>query len=51
MDCVRLRAQTVPVSNPVSFEEHTAYLVLRQDDEGGIGFHTPAFPISKDGNI
>lgn len=28
MDCVRLRVQTVPASDPVTLEVHTAYNVL-----------------------
>ena len=45
MDCVRLRVQTVPASDPVTHEAHTTYLVLRQDDEGGIRFHAPGWTL------
>ena len=45
MDCVRLRVQTVPASDPVTHEAHTTYLVLRQDDEGGIRFHASGWTL------
>ena len=45
MDCVRLRVQTVPASDPLTHEAHTTYLVLRQDDEGGIRFHAPGWTL------
>ena len=45
MDCVRLRVQTVPASDPLTHEAHTTYLVLRQEDEGGIRFHAPGWTL------
>lgn len=45
MDCVRLRVQTVPASDPVTHEVHTTYLVLRHYDEGGIRFHAPGWTL------
>ena len=35
MDCVRLRVQTVPTSDPETHEMHTAYTVLWQEDATG----------------
>ena len=45
MDCIRLRVQTVPATDPVTNETHTAYLVFRKDDEGGIHFHASGWTL------
>ena len=46
MDCeVRLRVQTVPASDPVTSETHTAYMVLRQAVDGGPCFHASGWTL------
>ena len=42
---VRLRVRTVPTLDPVTLEAHTAYMVLCQNDEGGIRFHAPGWTL------
>ena len=45
MDSVRLRVQTVPAIDPVSLIPHTAYLVLRDDSDGGFYYHAPGWTL------
>lgn len=45
MECVRLRVQTVPAFDPETHEKHTAYLVLRDDSDGGLVFNAPGWTL------
>ena len=45
MDCVRLRVQTVPASDPVTLEAHTAYNVLWPLKENGVIMYVPGWTI------
>ena len=42
---VRLRVKTVPASDPVTHEAHTAYMVLRQEIDGGQCYHASGWTL------
>lgn len=45
MECVRLRVQTVPTSDPVTLERHTAYTVLSQDATAEVSLCAPGWTL------
>ena len=45
MECVRLKVQTVPALDPATNEQHTSYLVLRDDHEGGWNYHATGWTL------
>ena len=45
MDCVRLRVQTVPASDPVTLEVHTTYFVMWPIKDTGETVYVPGWTL------